>query len=85
MILGQDQDEIGGGFNTEEAVIGDVSQLNLWSRVLSDNDIHNLAWSCGTFTGDVANWADFSDDFIGIYFKSTKSYACDCKYVHMSR
>ena len=79
LILGQEQDEIGGGFNTEENFIGDVSQMNVFDYTLSANDIYNLAYSCEHVKGNVAAWGDFREQLAGEYHVADKSYACDCK------
>ena len=54
LILGQEQDDLGGGFNTEENFIGDVSQMNVFDYVLSENDIYNLVYSYDYVKGNVA-------------------------------
>ena len=79
LILGQEQDELGGGFNTEENFIGDVSQMNVFDYVLSANDIYNLVYSCDYVKGNIAAWADFKEQLFGEYHMTDKSYACDCK------
>jgi len=77
MILGQEQDEIGGGFNLEENLIGEVSQMNIFDHVLSANDIYNLAYSCDHVKGNVAAWGDFRETLYGEYHLTDRSYACD--------
>lgn len=79
LILGQEQDEIGDGFNTEENLIGDVSQMNIFDHVLSSNDIYNLAYSSYPGKGNVASWGDFREALFGDYHLTDKSYARDCK------
>ena len=79
LILGQEQDEIGDGFNTEENLIGDVSQMNIFDHVLSSNDIYNLAYSSYPVKGNVAAWGDFREALFGEYHLTDKSYARDCK------
>ena len=80
LILGQEQDELGGGFNTEENFIGDVSQMHIFDNVLSATDIYNLAYSCDHVKGNVASWGDFREQLDGEYHVTDKSYACDCEY-----
>ncbi|EDO34151.1 predicted protein, partial [Nematostella vectensis] len=75
MLVGQEQDELGGGFNAEESFVGDLSQVNVWSRVLSDNEIFTLAYSC-VDKGDVVAWADFRERMAGAYTVTPTSYAC---------
>ena len=79
LILGQEQDELGGGFNTREDFIGDVSQMNIFDYILSANDIYNMAYSCDNVKGNVAAWGDFRELLFGDYHVTEKSYACDCK------
>ena len=79
LILGQEQDEIGGGFNTEENFIGDVSQMNIFDYVLSANDIYNLVYSSNSNKGNVVAWGDFREQLYGEYHVTDRSYASDCK------
>ncbi|KAK3736370.1 hypothetical protein QZH41_006145 [Actinostola sp. cb2023] len=81
MVAGQEQDEIGGGFNSEESFIGDMSQMNLWSRVLTDNEVYNLAQTCEHTQGDIVAWADFRESLFGVYTVTPKSYACEFQNV----
>ncbi|MEM9218325.1 MAG: LamG-like jellyroll fold domain-containing protein [Cyanobacteria bacterium P01_F01_bin.150] len=39
LILGQDQDQVGGGFEAEEAYAGDLADVQIWNQVLSVDDI----------------------------------------------
>ena len=41
LILGQDQDSIGGSFQSSQAFEGDISSFTMWDTVLSDADITN--------------------------------------------
>jgi hypothetical protein len=59
-IIGQDQDTLGGGFSSPEAFIGQITQLNMWSRSLSLRDIESLRQNCSSEMGDVIAWADIS-------------------------
>ncbi|XP_078685539.1 neuronal pentraxin-2-like [Branchiostoma floridae x Branchiostoma belcheri] len=52
-ILGQEQDEVGGGFNADQSFIGELSGVNLWDRVLSPAEI--LQAKC-SFHGNVNDW-----------------------------
>ena len=49
--LAKSKTKLGGGFNTEENFIGDVSQLNIFDYTLSANDIYNLVYSCDHVKG----------------------------------
>ncbi|XP_047453729.1 neuronal pentraxin-1 isoform X2 [Mugil cephalus] len=57
-ILGQEQDTLGGRFDATQSFVGEMSDLHLWSHVLSSSDIYSLA-SCGShLRGDVIAWSD---------------------------
>ena len=87
LVLAQEQDweptEKRFSYNPFEAFTGDMSQLNLWNKVLSANEVYNLAGKCRTSENDalVVAWSDFIPGLHGSYKKTTKSYACDCKYI----
>uniref|UniRef100_A0A8C6WKF2 Si:dkey-283b15.2 n=1 Tax=Neogobius melanostomus TaxID=47308 RepID=A0A8C6WKF2_9GOBI len=52
-ILGQEQDTLGGRFDATQSFVGEMSEVQLWSHVLSASDIQSLA-SCGShLQGDV--------------------------------
>lgn len=38
-MLGQDQDQRGAGFNPVESFVGSISQLNIWDRVLTPQQV----------------------------------------------
>lgn len=39
LVLGQDQDQRGEGFNPVESFVGSLSQLNIWDYVLSPQQV----------------------------------------------
>ncbi|KAG7237658.1 hypothetical protein INR49_032104 [Caranx melampygus] len=57
-ILGQEQDTLGGRFDATQSFVGEMSDVHMWSHVLSASDINSLA-SCGShLRGDVIAWSD---------------------------
>ena len=78
-VVGEEQDSLNGEFTPSESFIGDLSQLNIWDRELSVNEIYDLATVCGHQEGNVVAWSDFSSQKIGNVRKTTPSLACDCK------
>lgn len=40
MVLGQDQDQRGEGFNPVESFVGSLSQLHIWDRVLDPQQVN---------------------------------------------
>ena len=62
IVLGQDQDSLGGGFETADSFQGLLSNVNLWSYVLSSKEIKKMSTSCqlnGLNEADVYKWPDF--------------------------
>ncbi|XP_071754593.1 neuronal pentraxin receptor a [Centroberyx gerrardi] len=58
LILGQEQDSLGGGFDSSQALVGELSQVGLWDRVLTPSQVASLA-RCGRVTqGSVAPWTE---------------------------
>ena len=79
-VIGEEQDSLEGEFTPSESFIGDLSQLNIWDRELSANEIYDLATMCGHQEGNVVAWSDFSSQKTGHVQKTSPSLACDCKY-----
>ena len=62
MVLGQEQDSMGGGFQKDQSFQGMLSNANVWDRVLTDTEIEQMSKSCfwNKFNdGNVFNWVDF--------------------------
>ena len=61
-MLGQDQDSVGGEFETPQSFQGLLSHVNLWDRVLPGVQIQEMSKSCGPddqYNGNVYEWLDF--------------------------
>ncbi|XP_034471249.1 sushi, von Willebrand factor type A, EGF and pentraxin domain-containing protein 1 isoform X3 [Hippoglossus hippoglossus] len=83
LVLGQDQDQRGEGFNPVESFVGSISQLNIWDRVLSQQQIKVLASSCPashvTHRGNVLAWPDFLNGVVGrVKVNSNSIFCADC-------
>ncbi|KAM4695998.1 adhesion G protein-coupled receptor D2 [Rhinophrynus dorsalis] len=48
-IIGQDQDSFGGTFKAKESFSGNITDLNIWIKVLGDNQIEQVR-SCSVLT-----------------------------------
>ena len=48
LVLGQEQDEMAGGFKTKEAFLGYIGQFDIWDRTLSSSEVKKLS-SCLEF------------------------------------
>ncbi|XP_064481560.1 sushi, von Willebrand factor type A, EGF and pentraxin domain-containing protein 1-like isoform X2 [Ornithodoros turicata] len=55
VVLGQDQDSVGGGFSGLESFAGDIAELNVWDYSMSEDDVRKLGSTCGLI-GNVVAW-----------------------------
>ena len=61
MVLGQDQDSIGGGFEADQALVGELTELNIWDSVFSESDVATQYETCSIPHGSVLTWSFFKD------------------------
>lgn len=52
------QDTLGGRFDVTQSYVGEMSELHMWSRVLSADDIYSLASCSSHLQGDVLAWSE---------------------------
>ncbi|XP_028912568.1 neuronal pentraxin-1 [Ornithorhynchus anatinus] len=66
LVLGQEQDTLGGGFDATQAFVGELAHFNVWDRKLTPGEIYNLA-TCSTKApaGNVIAWAETNIDIYG--------------------
>ncbi|KAM3865411.1 neuronal pentraxin receptor b [Diretmus argenteus] len=65
LILGQEQDTLGGRFDASQALVGELSQFNLWDRVLKPAEVAALADCSSATLGNIAPWTDHDVDVYG--------------------
>ena len=68
VIIGQDQDKVGGKFQTRQSFgPGEVTEVNLWSRVLSGDEIATQKANCDIAqAGLVLWWGQFKGNVTGV-------------------
>ena len=62
LVLGQDQDEVGGSFDNDWSFQGMLSNVNVWDRVFGESQIKEMSLSCLPDEGNEGNvykWTDF--------------------------
>ncbi|XP_037112980.1 neuronal pentraxin-2a isoform X1 [Syngnathus acus] len=65
IVLGQEQDIVGGRFDATQAFVGELSQFNMWDRVLRPADIACLANCSAYMPGNVVPWIDANVEVFG--------------------
>ncbi len=59
LMLGQEQDSVGGGLDASQSLKGMLTNVNLWNRVLTPAQIKAMSKSCRAGVGNVYRWTDF--------------------------
>ena len=59
LYLGQEQDSYKGGFSLYQSFQGNLTNVNLWNRVLSQEEIKDQSRSCILGEGNILKWTDF--------------------------
>ena len=59
VILGQDQDDYGGGFKQSQSFFGEMHGVNMWNTVLSAEGILRMSKYCSDGIGNYLKWSDF--------------------------
>jgi len=62
IVLGQEQDSVGGDFDSSQSFQGLLSNVNLWNQVLTDSQIEHMSKSClsdEAIDRKVYKWIDF--------------------------
>uniref|UniRef100_A0A8C8SQW1 Pentraxin family member n=1 Tax=Pelusios castaneus TaxID=367368 RepID=A0A8C8SQW1_9SAUR len=60
LILGQEQDMVGGGFDPSEAFVGGLAGFAIWNRALSPGEVSSIATGQGLPRGTILTLADVS-------------------------
>ncbi|KAM8879934.1 neuronal pentraxin receptor-like isoform 2-T2 [Spinachia spinachia] len=79
LILGQEQDTLGGHFDASQALVGELSQFNLWDRVLKPAEVAALADCSSSALGNISPWTDRHVDVFG---GATKESLDPCHAAH---
>lgn len=58
LVLGQDQDTFGGGFQLENTLNAQLAEVNMWDRVLSESEIASQYTNCRIPSGPVVAWSE---------------------------
>ncbi|OCT66437.1 hypothetical protein XELAEV_18042687mg [Xenopus laevis] len=67
IIIGQDQDNYGGGFNAAQSFVGEISDVHMWDRVLSSRELMDVLYN-RDLSGNVINWYNLTYEMKGDVF-----------------
>lgn len=77
VILGQEQDTVGGRFDSTQSFVGEITDVNMWDHVLAASKIKVVSQGCYGIGGNIINWATVSYTAVGnVHIKDNN----DCTY-----
>ncbi|XP_023258848.1 C-reactive protein-like [Seriola lalandi dorsalis] len=76
IVLGQDQDTYGGGFDIKQSFVGMMSDLHMWNYVLSPCEIQNYNDEHNFTPGNVLNWSTLNFQIAGRVLIEEKQKSC---------
>ncbi|XP_031435206.1 mucosal pentraxin-like [Clupea harengus] len=56
IVLGQDQDSVGGGFDAGQSFVGMITDVHMWDYALSACELQRFTSDLNFTPGDVINW-----------------------------
>uniref|UniRef100_A0A3B4Z501 Pentraxin family member n=1 Tax=Stegastes partitus TaxID=144197 RepID=A0A3B4Z501_9TELE len=65
IVLGQDQDSHGGGFDTKQSFVGMMSDVHMWDYTLHPCEIKSYSAQLAFTPGNVLNWRALEFHIIG--------------------
>ncbi|KAM9319663.1 uncharacterized protein PAF06_004060 [Gastrophryne carolinensis] len=63
IVLGQEQDSFGGGFEASQSFVGEMGDVNMWDYVLTPNNIESVMRN--QLHGNLLNWRSLSYEVKG--------------------
>ena len=79
LIIGQEQDNIGSGYQPEQAFMGDIAELNVWDHLLEPSKIRSIAECRMNLHGNVKKWEITKlNIFLTLLFSHLHSHLLNC-------
>lgn len=76
IILGQEQDAHGGGFDIKQSFIGMMTDVHMWDYVLSSCEIQKYVGELNFSPGNVLNWGAMDFQITGKVLIENKQMTC---------
>ncbi|RVE62616.1 hypothetical protein OJAV_G00158950 [Oryzias javanicus] len=65
IVLGQEQDTFGGGFDAKQSFVGMITDVHMWDYTLSSCEIQNYMGEINLTPGNVLNWKALDFEIVG--------------------
>lgn len=76
IVLGQEQDSYGGGFDAKQSFVGMMSDVHIWDYTLSPCEIHKYMDDLNFTPGNVLNWGALEFQIVDRVLIETKLMTC---------
>ncbi|XP_029360549.1 serum amyloid P-component-like isoform X2 [Echeneis naucrates] len=76
IVLGQEQDSHGGGFNAKQSFVGVMSDVHMWDYILSPCEIHKYVDELNFSPGNVLSWSALDFNIVGKVLIDEKMQTC---------
>ncbi|KAM9352901.1 uncharacterized protein ABDE67_005290 [Symphorus nematophorus] len=76
ILLGQEQDSHGGGFDQKQSFVGMMTDVYMWDYVLSPCEIHNYMDDISFTPGNVLNWRALEFEIVDRVLIEDKQMTC---------
>ncbi|KAK2844513.1 hypothetical protein Q5P01_011172 [Channa striata] len=76
IVLGQEQDAYGGGFDIKQSFVGMMSDVHMWDHVLSPCEIKRFAFEVNFSPGNVLNWGALDFQITGRVLTEINQKSC---------
>ncbi|KAM9852112.1 C-reactive protein-like [Aulostomus maculatus] len=76
IVLGQEQDSHGGGFQADQSFVGSISDVHMWDYVLSPCEIQNYVNDLNLTPGNVVNWRALDFQIVDRVLLENKQQTC---------
>ncbi|KAK6624931.1 hypothetical protein RUM44_011795 [Polyplax serrata] len=78
LVVGQEQDTFGGGFNDVESFAGEMTQFDIWSTVLNSSEIMALYEDCDNVYGNFMGWPKLLQNLHGDIVEEKSMFCKTC-------
>ncbi|XP_056457494.1 serum amyloid P-component-like [Gadus chalcogrammus] len=78
IMLGQEQDSYGGGFDPQQSFVGMTTDVHMWDFVLSPCEIQRFVGDLNFSPGNVINWRALEYQIVGEIIVENIQGACSC-------
>ena len=82
-IVGQEPDAIRGGYNPYQSFRGEISELNMWNKILDDSTIQSMAACNHKSKGNMVSWERSKWKVNKALVRNITSPFCENKPIHV--